>query len=294
MTPGLEPFAAALALPPWLCLNCGFWQRRHAAPSECPLCLDARHVPPFDGFEFVGLPDAHARFATRWEELEDGVWRFWNEPAPGIGPSGYVLQTPSGAVAFDGPAVWGPAALAQIADLGELRAIAGSHPHAYGAMHELQDAFPDAEVALHPADLQWSAAVRVTWPWDERLDLVSGISLRLTAGHFAGHTILHDRDRRLVLCGDALKFELDPDDRRRAVAVSAHKAFVRGIPLTCGELRRYRDVFAALDFTRAWTPFEQPARFGRADTLALIDRFLVSRPSAAPVAVSELSAEVLA
>jgi hypothetical protein len=100
--------------------------------------------------------------------------------------------------------------------------------------------------------------------------------------------VLFDRARRLVLCGDALKFELDAADRRRATSISAHKAYVRGVPLTPAELRRYRDVFAPLDFTATWTPFEQVRNSGRAEALALIDRQLRTRPYASQVALSAL------
>jgi len=116
-----------------------------------------------------------------------------------------------------------------------------------------------------------------------------GLRLHLTAGHFDGHTVLHDEARRILFCGDALKFELDPADPRRALTISAHKAFVRGIPLTPAELRRYRAVFAGLDFTQTWTPFEQARNSGRAEALALIDAMLATRPHAAPVPLADLA-----
>ena len=121
------------------------------------------------------------------------------------------------------------------------------------------------------------------------LEPLPGLELHLTAGHFDGHTVLYDRTRRILFCGDALKFELDPLDRRRAMTISAHKAFVRGVPLTPGELRRYRDVFALLDFTQTWTPFEQVRNSGRAEALALIDDMLAGRPHARPVPLGELN-----
>ncbi len=86
--------------------------------------------------------------------------------------------------------------------------------------------------------------------------------------------MLHDRARGIVFCGDALKFELNPRNPREALTISAHKAFVRGVPLTQAELTRYRAVFAALDFHQTWTPFEQAANVGRAEVLALIDAML--------------------
>ena len=61
-----------------------------------------------------------------------------------------------------------------------------------------------------------------------------------------------------------------------------------GVPLTTNELRRYRDVFAQLDFTQTWTPFEPAANCGRAEVLALIDGMLATRPHAAPVPLDTL------
>lgn len=287
MSPGYAPFAAALELPAFLCDNCGFWQRHFAVPPSCPLCLDARHVVPQTGWVFHTVEEAAERFPTRWAEVEPGVHRFWSDPVCGIGPSAYLVTTPEGNVAFEGGAVWTEAALRRVEELGGVAVASASHPHSYGALWQLQDRF-DCEVALHPGDLEWSGAVRVTWPFDESLTLEGGLTLHLTGGHFAGHSVLHDAHRRILFCGDALKFELDPADERRASAVSAHKAFVRGIPLTHAELRRYREVFAALDFDQTWTPFEQAANSGRREALALLDQLLAGRPHAAPVPLEDL------
>ncbi len=287
MSPGWLPFAGALELPAFLCDGCGFWQRSFAAPASCPLCLDARHVVPQDGWRFWTVQEAQARFPMHWAELEPGVWRFWNDPVSGIGASAYLVRGPHGNLAFEGGAVFSEAALAHVAALGGIAVLSASHPHSYGALWQLQDRF-EPELCLHPGDLEWSGALRVTWPWDDVLEPLPGLELHHTGGHFAGHTALLDRGRRILFCGDALKFELDPADPRRAVTISAHKAFVRGIPLTHAELRGYRAVFAPLDFAQTWTPFEQAANAGRDVVLALVDRFLAGRPGAAPVPLTEL------
>lgn len=288
MSPGYLPFADALALPAYLCDNCGYWQRFFERPHACPLCLDARHVAPQTGWCFWTEAEARARFPCHWAEVVPGVWRFWNDPVNGIGPNAYLVMTPDGNMGFEGCAVFSEAALAHIAALGGLQVLSASHPHSYGALWQLQDRF-DPELALHPADLAWSAALRVTWPYDDALEPLPGLTLHLTGGHFDGHSVLYDRARRILFCGDALKFDLDPADHRRALAISAHKAFVRGVPLTRGELTRYRQVFAGLDFTETWTPFEQAANSGRTEALALIDRLLATRPHAAPVPLQELA-----
>ena len=288
MSPGTLPFKDALDLPAFVCTNCGFWQRHFAEPPSCPLCIDARHVLPQAGWRFHDRAAAQRLYPCHWNEVREGVWRFWNDPVEGIGASGYLIRTEAGNVAFEGCTVYSDAALDAIAGLGGVQVLSASHPHSYGALWQIQDRF-DPELALHPADLAWSSAVRVTWPFDDGLEPLPGLELHLTAGHFAGHTVLHDRGRRILFCGDCLKFDLDPSDPRRAVTISAHKAFVRGIPLTPDELRRYRRVFAGLDFVETWTPFEQVANSGRAEALALIDAMLASRPHAHPVRLDELN-----
>jgi hypothetical protein len=288
MSPGYLPFASALDLPAFVCDNCGHWQRYFAAPPSCPMCLDARHVTPQDGWRFWTEAEARERFPCHWAEVEPGVWRFWNEPVNGIGPSGYLIQTDAGNMGFEGCTVFSEAALAQIESLGGLQVLSASHPHSYGALWQLQDRF-DPELALAAGDFAWSSALRVSWPWDDRLDPLPGLELHRTGGHFAGHAVLFDRARRMLICGDALKFELDPNDPRRAVTISAHKAFVRGVPLTPHELERYREVFAPLDFVQTWTPFEQARNSGRAEALALIHAMLRTRPHAAPVPLADLT-----
>lgn len=287
MSPGYLPFAGALELPAFACDNCGFWQRHFERPSFCPMCADARHVMPQDGWRFWTRDEARARFPCHWAELEPGIWRFWNEPCSGIGASFYLICTPNGNMGFEGCAVLSDEALAQIEQLGGIAVLSASHPHSYGAMWQLQDRF-DPELVLHPGDLSWSSAVRVTWPFDDRLEPLPGLELYLTAGHFDGHTVLYYRERRILFCGDALKFELSPTCQREAVTISAHKAFVRGIPLTPRELQRYHDVFSVLDFVQTWTPFEQVTNCGRPHALALINSMLATRPHVAPVPLSEL------
>ncbi|MDB5589701.1 MBL fold metallo-hydrolase [Enterovirga sp.] len=285
--PGFLPFASALELPAYVCDNCGFWQRHFAEPPSCPVCLDARHVPPQHAWRFRSDVEAEADFPCLWDEIEPGIWRFWNDPVAGIGPSGYLLTTPDGNMLFEGCTVFSAAALDHMAACGGVQVLSASHPHSYGAIWQVQERF-DPDLALPAADLAWSAAFRVSWPYDDRLEPLPGLELHRTAGHFDGHAVLYDRARGILFCGDALKFELDPADPRRALTISTHKAFVRAIPLTPAELRRYREVFAGLDFGQTWTPFEQAANSGRAEALALIDTMLAGRPHAGPVRLDRL------
>ncbi|WP_375460591.1 MBL fold metallo-hydrolase [uncultured Enterovirga sp.] len=287
MSPGYLPFKDALDLPAYLCDNCGSWQRQFAPPPDCPLCLDARHVVPQTGWRFWTEAEARDNFPCHWAEVEPGIWRYWNDPVNGIGPSAYLVTTPAGNMMFEACSVFSEAALAHLSALGGVDVLSASHPHSYGALWQIQDRF-DPELALPVGDFLWSAALRVSWPYDDRLEPLPGLELHVTGGHFEGHAVLFDRGRGILFCGDALKFELDSGDPRRARTISAHKAFVRGVPLTLAELRRYREVFAALPFGQTWTPFEQAANCGRAEVLALVDAMLATRPHAAPVPLDDL------
>ena len=125
------------------------------------------------------LAEAQALYPCHWEELEPGLWRFWNDPVSGIGSMSYLLQSQAGNLMFEGCAAFSPEALAFIAGLGGVQVLSASHPHSYGALWQIQDRF-DPELCLHPGDLAWSAAVCVTWPFDSVLEPLPGFDLHLT------------------------------------------------------------------------------------------------------------------
>lgn len=62
-----------MALSYFVCTNCGYWQQRYAAPESCPVCLDVRHVPPENGWEFLTPGEIDGWVESRWEEVEEGI-----------------------------------------------------------------------------------------------------------------------------------------------------------------------------------------------------------------------------
>ena len=266
-------------LPAYLCTNCGFWQKYFRRPDRCPVCEDSRHVLPEGGYEFLTVEEMGRRVECVWDEVEEGIWRYSIRPAVGISPSGYVIRTEEGNVAFEGAPFYSPEVLEHIESIGGVDYLSASHPHTYGALWQLAERFAP-EVCLHRDDLGWATAFGVSLPFDERLELPGGSELLHTGGHFAGHAVLYLRDRKILLAGDAVKLELTDSDPtgRTSDGISAHKAFVRRVPLTPGELRRYREVFAALEFDQTFTPFEQCRNVGRDEVLGLLDAQLQSRP----------------
>lgn len=286
--PGLDPFLPSLQLPAYICRNCGLWQRFFEEPHACPLCLDSRHVMPTGGWAFYDLETAREAFPTHWEELLPGLWRYWNDPVDGIGSHSYLLCGESGNILFEGAAVYSDEALDHMKNLGGVRFASASHPHTYGALWQIQDHF-NSEIALHTADFEWSGAFRVTYPFGETLELAPGLTLIHTGVHFAGHAVLHDARRGILFCGDALKFAFQPDSPRNAKSISTHKAFVRGVPLTKGEARHYRRIFAALPFTKTYTPFEQIHNVGSDAIEKFFDRVEQEYPQPEFISVDSIS-----
>lgn len=261
-------------LTPYLCTNCGFWQRHFTIPPSCRVCLDFRHTPPEDGFRFLTPDRASAETRTVWIGEGTEIVQFSTEPRIGIGPNGYLIRHPEGNVFFDGTAYYDPNALDLIESLGGIQWLTASHPHAYGALWQLQERFVPT-VAIQVEDLPWTNAFQTAWPFDETLALAPGLTLIHTGGHFAGHTILHWADRRLLFAGDMLKFH-------RTNGLSTHKGFNRKIPMSHAEVRRYRKVIQDLEFDTVYTTFES-ASCTRADVLRLFDRQLAGPPFFGPI-----------
>ncbi len=270
-----------MALSYFVCTNCGYWQQRYAAPESCPVCLDVRHVPPENGWEFLTPGEIDGWVESRWEEVEEGIWRFTVEPTLGIGPVGYVIVRPEGNVAFEGADWYSDAALDHIESLGGVRYVAPSHPHAQGALWRLQERF-GAEGAVQREDLVWVSTLSVGLPFDDRQELLPGLTLHHVGGHFDGQSMLHHEAAGQLFVGDALKVELE-EDGKTAYALSCHKAFVRRIPLTHAEVAGYRKVYEALDFDGVFTTFEQGKNVGRAEVLKLLDYLLQTKPTMEPM-----------
>jgi hypothetical protein len=164
--------------------------------------------------------------------------------------------------------------------------LASSHVHGYGALWQLQQELEPRVVCVGVRDLEWTKAFRVTWPADDELELAPDLTLHRTGGHFPGHSVLHDRRRGVLFCGDSLKVDLD--EAGAPVALSAHKAFHAQIPLSHGELREYLTVVGALDFEAVATPFELVRGVTTDHVVHLVQRLLSGPPDAAPVALEEL------
>jgi hypothetical protein len=265
----------------YACTNCGFWQRRFATPTMCPVCEDFRHPLPPNGYRFLAADEVGATHRTVVDEPLPGVLRFATEPSIGIGSCGWLLCTPAGNVHFEGTGWYDADALAAIEGRGGVQFLSASHAHVYGALWQVVDRFRP-RVVMQVEDLNFTQAFRVDVPFDDRWPLLPDVDLHHTAGHTPGHTVLHCRSRRLLMAGDALKFTFAEPGQTvgEAVTVSCHAAFDAHIPLSHRQVQRYREVMGPLDFDATLTPWEVVVRGGKRAAMQLFDRQLAGDPFA--------------
>lgn len=278
-----------MALTHYSCTNCGFWQHYFAVPPACPVCSDVRNALPENGWEFVSEAEMFERerrgeVKCRWREIDEGIWMFSNETPIGIGSSGYLIRRETGNIAFESPGWWTRAAIEFIDSLGSINFISSSHPHGFGALWQLEENYPGSTIAFQREAVQFTKAFCVNFVFDDVLAIDEAATLYHVGGHYEGQSVLHYAPRRILFCGDALKFDLDEDGK--TFAVSCHKAFHKGIPLSKTEVENYLKVIGNLDFTQACTPFEHSSDATTADAVRLFEEQLAShRTSAAPIEV---------
>lgn len=278
----------------YTCNNCGFWQHYFAVPPDCPVCTDVRNALPENGWEFTSAAAMEARehsgeVACVWREIDEKIWMFSNETPLGIGSSGYLIERETGNIAFESPGWWTRAAIEKLDRLGGVRFISASHPHGFGAIYQLEDYFPDATVAFQREAVQFTKALAVNFVFDDVLAIDDAATLYHIGGHYEGQSILHYAPRKILFCGDALKFDLDADGK--TAAVSCHKAFHKQIPLSKREIETYLRVIGNLDFTQACTPFEHAPDANTAVARQLFEAQLAShRTTAAPLFIERQTA----
>lgn len=265
-----------MPLKPYACANCGFWQKYFAPPPDCPVCTDTRNDLPETGWQFLTVDDADTLLSGRWRQINPTLIAFNTEPPLGLNGTGWLLLHDDGNVAFEAAPFYTGSMLAEIERLGGIRFLSSSHAHGYGALWQLQDVFNPDVLAIQKDDLCMTKAFRVNWPYDDVLEVRPGLTLHHVGGHYAGQAVLHDAERRMLFCGDA--FKVDQDSKGRSLSVSTHKAFHKEIPLSHGEVRRYREVIEPLEFDAIATPFEYAPDVGKEVALRVLDDQLARRP----------------
>jgi glyoxylase-like metal-dependent hydrolase (beta-lactamase superfamily II) len=184
-------------------------------PAHCPICEDERQYIGWNGQQWTTLEQLRAESRrNELTELEPGLIAMVTRPQVAIGQRALIVQTPQGNVMWDCISLVDDESIEALRARGGLSAIAISHPHFYASMTTWSAAFGDCPIYIHAADAEWvQYAGRGLQLWEgETREILPGVTLINTGGHFEGSTALHwagDGHGGRLLVGDSLTVVMD-------------------------------------------------------------------------------------
>lgn len=237
----------------WICHTCAV---EHAeALDVCAICADERQWVPSAGQQWTTLDElASVGTRTHLRELEPNLYGLTVEPKVGIGQQAHLVVTNHGSLLWDPPGYLDDAAVDRILAHGDVAAIASSHPHMFGVQVEWSRALGDAPVLVSEPDLKWVArpdsAIRT---WTGPLEVVPGITLHRTGGHFPGSAVAHWASgadgKGVLLSGDTIA--TNPD----RTSTTLMRSFPNRIPLSAAVVERVTRAVEGLAFDRLYDNF---------------------------------------
>jgi glyoxylase-like metal-dependent hydrolase (beta-lactamase superfamily II) len=180
-------------MPSYICTTCGVGYAETEAPREvCLICADERQYVNARGQSWTTLEELQADHVNELRDLEPGLTGLGSKPGVAIGQRALIVERPDGGVMWDCTPVITDEAVAAIAAKGGIKAIAISHPHFFATMVDWSRALGGVPIYLHedhrdyvmrpdPAVQYWSG---------ETHEVVPGLTLIRTGGHFTGSSVL--------------------------------------------------------------------------------------------------------
>jgi glyoxylase-like metal-dependent hydrolase (beta-lactamase superfamily II) len=204
-------------MPAYICRTCGVQYAPTTTPPEhCPICEDERQYVGWKGQQWTTLDELVAEGRKNVvEELEPGLLQVATRPPIAIGQRALIARTSGGNVMWDCITLVDDASVEALRQQGGLQAIAISHPHFYASMTTWSAAFDNCPIYIHAEDAEW---VQFRGPglrlWEgETREILPGVTLINTGGHFKGATALHWSEganaQGLLLVGDSLTVVMD-------------------------------------------------------------------------------------
>lgn len=198
-----------------ICRTCGVQYPPSVDRTRCPICADERQYLGWSGQRWTSLSELAADgHRGVLEEEAPGLLGVGTEPQVAIGQRALLVPGPGGNVLWDCVSYLDDELVAAVGSRGGLAAVAVSHPHFYGVMHEWSQAFGGIPIYVHEADREWvPRADNVEFWAGESQEILPGRTLLNAGVHFAGGTVLHwagGADGRGALCsGDIFMVVMD-------------------------------------------------------------------------------------
>jgi hypothetical protein len=245
-----------------ICETCGV---EHAeAVGVCAICADERQWVPADGQKWATLEElAQAGRRVQLVEVEPDLFGITVEPKVGIGQHTHLVRTPDGNLLWDPPGYLDDEAVGRVRDLGDVRAIAASHPHMFGVQVQWSKALGGAPVLVSEADAEWvqrpDPAIK---RWSGRYEVAPGLALYQVGGHFPGSSVVHwaagAGGKGVLLVSDTI--HANPD----RTTVTFLRSYPNRIPLSPAVVQRITRAVTQLPFDRLYDNFGKVMEAGAA------------------------------
>ncbi len=242
-----------------ICRTCGV---EHAATVEaCAICADERQWVPADGQAWTSLAEmAAAGYEVRIDELEPGLHGIASTPAAGIGQQSKLLVTPAGNLLWDPIGYLDDAAVRRVRQMGEVVAVAASHPHMYGVQVEWARRLGAQRVYVAAPDVGWVARPdALIETWSGTREPLPGVTMVQTGGHFPGSSFVHFTGADgagVVLSSDTVY--VNPD--RSSVAFM--RSYPNNIPLSPATVERLVAALDGFEYDRLYGNFDNAVAAG--------------------------------
>ncbi len=237
----------------WVCETCGV---EHAeAVGVCAICSDERQWVPADGQKWATLEElAKAGRRVHVGELEPDLFGITVEPKVGIGQQTHLVRAPAGNLLWDPVGYLDDEAVSRVRELGDVAAIAASHPHMFGVQVEWGKALGGVPVLVSEADVGW---VRRSDPaiktWSGRYEVAPGLTLHQIGGHFPGSSVVHwaagAGGKGVLLVSDTI--HANPD----RTTVTFLRSYPNRIPLSPAVVERITRAVTRFPFDRLYDNF---------------------------------------
>ena len=228
------------------------------------ICADERQWVPAGGSQWATLDElAHAGHRVQMAEVEPDLFGITVEPKVGIGQTTHLVRTPAGNLLWDPVGYLDEDAVGRVRELGEVVAIAASHPHMFGVQVEWSKALGGVPVLVSEADARWvqrpDPAIET---WSGRYDVAPGLTLYQVGGHFPGSSVVHwpggAGGKGVLLVSDTI--HANPD----RATVTFLRSYPNRIPLSPAVVQRIAVTVSELQFDRVYDNFGRPIAAGAA------------------------------
>jgi len=202
----------------YICTTCGiqYAASEHYPVDICKICADDRQYVKASGQQWTTLDELGQHHHNEIRRVEADLTGIATVPAFAICQRPLLIQTPKGNVLWDCNSLIDEATVAALNVLGEVDALAISHPHFYDSMVEWSRAFDDAPIYLHRDNEPWVMRPdkRIVYWETESYPLLPDVTLIRCGGHFPGSSVLHwaagADGKGVLMTGDTIMVVADP------------------------------------------------------------------------------------